>query len=177
MAQSSPELCAIPLTSLSAYSCLPWPPSPEGWGLAGLCPPPQPHMTLVIRVFAEATGCDRSRRSGTSRSTAPSVSGFHQEAQARAAAHQREERLVSPADRTITTVPGRLHHLVKGSPYSLEMFLGCLDNIRPVIKVNDDPDYDSDSPAQVLPTPPPLQAPPKLTQLLSDSAVRDHHLS
>ena len=140
--------------ALGLYSCLPLASISRGWGWLASVHLPQPLMTLVIRVFAEATGCDRSEAERDIQEYSSLSQWFTRRLRPGLRPISERSALVSPADGTITTSStvsqDGFTHLVKGLSYSLEMFLGCLDNIRPVIKVNDDSDYDSDSPAQVL---------------------------
>ena len=140
--------------ALGLYSCLPLASLSRGWGWLASVHLPQPLMTLVIWVFASATGCEVSeaeRDIGEYRSLSQ---WFTRRLRPGLRPISERSALVSPADGTITTAStvaqDGFTHIVKGLSYSLEMFLGCLDTIRPVIRVNDDSDYDSDSPAQVL---------------------------
>jgi len=140
--------------ALGLYSCLPLASLSRGWGWLASVHLPPPLMTLVIWIFAVATGCDRSEAERDIRDYSSLSQWFTRRLRPGLRPISERSDLVSPADGTITTAStvaqDGFTHLVKGLSYSLEMFLGCLDTIRPVIKVNDDSDYDSDSPAQVL---------------------------
>lgn len=140
--------------ALGLYSCLPLASLSRGWGWLTSLHLPQPLMTLVIWIFAEATGCDRSEAERDIGDYSSLSQWFTRRLRPGLRPISERSDLVSPADGTITTAStvsqDGFTHIVKGLSYSLEMFLGCLDTIRPVIKVNDDSDYDSDSPAQVL---------------------------
>jgi len=134
------EIEASPL-SLTFYSCLPLASMSRGWGWLTKCEFPQPLRILIIWIFAVATGCDRSESEFPLSQYRTLSDYFTRRLRPGVRPISVIGDLVSPADGSITVSSPLKHsgftHLVKGLQYSLEIFLGSLDNIGPVIWDND----------------------------------------
>jgi len=139
---------------LSLYSCLPLASLSRGWGWLASLYLPHPIRTQILWIFAVWTGCDVSEAERDISEYSSLSLWFTRRLRPGVRPISEASELVSPADGTITTAStvaqDGFTHIVKGLSYSLEMFLGRLETIRPVLRLNEDSDYDSDTPAQVL---------------------------
>jgi len=135
------------------YSLLPLASLSRGWGWLAATQFPQPIQFIILWVFSAATGCNRSECEFELHNYKSLSQFFTRRLKPNLRPVCRTSLLVSPADGTITNsapLKNGCTQLVKGLTYSLDFFLGSLDNIAGVIRDNDDFHYKEFSPKMLL---------------------------
>jgi len=143
--------------ALALYSLLPLASISRGWGWLASRQFPTPIRILIIWIFALATGCDRSE-SEHELSEYKSLSDFFTRRLRPGVRPISDSHcLVSPADGSITA-SSTLHnftHMIKGLAYSLDLFLGSLEDVTSIIRQDILPDGDEvySVPPEQIPAP------------------------
>jgi len=127
------------------YSLLPLAVLSRGWGWLAATQFPQPLQFIILWVFSSATGCDRSECELELHQYSSLSQFFTRRLKPNLRPISESSLVVSPADGTITNsapLKEGCTQLVKGLTYSLDFFLGSLENIGDVIRDNDDFHYE-----------------------------------
>jgi len=128
------------------YSLLPLASISRGWGWLAATHFPQPIQWIILWVFSVATGCDRSECEYELHQYTSLSQFFTRRLKPDLRPVCRTSLVVSPADGTITNsapLKDGCTQLVKGLSYSLQFFLGSLDNVAEAIRDNDDLHYNN----------------------------------
>merc|ERR1719242_1741447 len=143
--EERPEVPAKASLAVLLYSLLPLALLSRGWGWLAATEFPQPLQFIILWVFSSATGCNRSESELELHQYSSLSQFFTRRLKPNLRPISESSLVVSPADGTITNsapLKDGCTQLVKGLTYSLDFFLGSLENIGHVIRDNDDFHYE-----------------------------------